>query len=624
MSRPLHLFISLGTSPAIVPEAFLLPGAEFAAVHVLTTERPDVSLVRTFFQQHAPAVELTITRVADFVDFTSEEDHFRFEEVMYRWFLDSRTKPDQRFVCVSGGFKTMSAAMQRAAAVLGATEVFHVLADDCYSGADGRPRQPATIEEILQAKSDGHLHWIRLGPESGWPQLHSADATQYPLRITRQEGCVRWATAPDQRFREHLREIVQRSQRIAGAWDRLPELPFAELATWSERELSWLHEPLDPDANQDQRWVAALPKVELHCHLGGFATHGDLLRQVRAAAEHPGKLPPLNEPPLPEDWPLPARPVALSDYMKLGDATGSALLKDPGCLKKQCELLYRHFLEQNVLYAEVRCSPANYATAERSPWHVLSDIRRAFQHCMDESRPAPDQPPRCHVNLILIATRRQHGDYRAAISRHLALAVTAAEHWTDADECRVVGVDLAGYEDVHTRAHYFREEFTAVHRCGLAVTVHAGENDDAEGIWRAVFDLNARRLGHALSLAESRELLRSVADRGIGLELCPYANYQIKGFPLEPGDLSDPSNPSDHYPLLDYLRAGARVTVNTDNIGISAASLTDNLLLAARLCPGLTRLDILQLQRNAIESAFLSATDRLRLAGRCAGLLQPL
>ena len=31
-------------------------------------------------------------------------------------------------------------------------------------------------------------------------------------------------------------------------------------------------------------WVARLPKVELHSHLGGFATSGESLEQVRAAA----------------------------------------------------------------------------------------------------------------------------------------------------------------------------------------------------------------------------------------------------------------------------------------------------------------------------------------------------
>ena len=185
--------------------------------------------------------------------------------------------------------------------------------------------------------------------------------------------------------------------------------------------------------------------------------------------------------------------------------------------------------------------------------------------------------------------------------------------------CRVVGVDLAGYEDISTRAHYFREEFTGVHRCGLALTVHAGENDVAEGIWRAVFDLNARRLGHALHLIDSPELMRSVADRGIGVEMCPYANYQIKGFHPMPPSTGGSSRPD--YPLKRYLEAGIRATVSTDNIGISGASLTDNLLLAAELCPGLTRLDVLRLQRNAIETAFLSPASRTEVLKRAESRL---
>jgi adenosine deaminase len=196
-------------------------------------------------------------------------------------------------------------------------------------------------------------------------------------------------------------------------------------------------------------------------------------------------------------------------------------------------------------------------------------------------------------------------------------------------------VDLAGFEDISTRAHYFREDFLAVHRCGLALTVHAGENDDAEGIWSAVFDLNARRLGHALSLRESPDLLRSVADRRIGIEMCPYANFQIKGFAMDESFVTQASGthattvpssqrldattvPSSQrldatYPLLAYLRAGVSVTVNTDNIGISAASLTENFLLLPRLCPGIRRLDVLQLLRNAIDQSFLDTAAKNHL-----------
>jgi adenosine deaminase len=155
-----------------------------------------------------------------------------------------------------------------------------------------------------------------------------------------------------------------------------------------------------------------------------------------------------------------------------------------------------------------------------------------------------------------------------------------------------------------------------VHRCGLALTVHSGENDDAEGIWRAVFDLNTRRIGHALHLIDSPELMRSVADRGIGVEMCPYANFQIKGFAPMAGKAE--------YPLKRYLEEGIRATVNTDNIGISGASLTDNLLLAARMNPGLTRLDLVRLGANAIDVAFISPSARAALrAGYEAALAVP-
>lgn len=585
------LFVSLGTSPAIVLEAFLLPGASFDAVHVLTTENTDVTLVEFFFASHERDVQLVISRVDGFADLYSEQDHFHFEEVLYRWILDSGVPPEQRYICLSGGFKTMSAAMQKAAAVLGAAEVFHVL-------AEGKPEK---VEYIIQAKQRGLLRWIRLGPEDGWPQFRQANREEFPLEVTRQEGRIRWVRAPNNQFRQRLREIVQRSHNIAGAWNRLADLPFPVLATWPQRALDWLDHPTDSRTDRD--WVAALPKIELHCHLGGFATHGPLLETVRAAAQHPEKLPPLKSCHPPTGWPTPDQPISLTDYMRLGDNGGSAILTDPGCLQRQCELLYQHLQQQNVIYAEIRCSPANYASPHRSPWQVLSEIRAAFQQQMDRARQTGQSL--CHVNLILIATRRSSGDYRANIARHLSLAVAAAEHWTADDQCRVVGVDLAGFEDPSTRAHYFREEFTAVHRCGLAVTVHAGENDDAEGIWRAVFDLNARRLGHALHLANSPELLRSVAQRGIAVEMCPYANHQIRGYRL---DVIASDRPV--YPLLDYLRQGIRVTVNTDNIGISAASLTENLLFSVRLCPALTRLDLLRLQRNALDAAFLSPTQR--------------
>ncbi len=610
------LLISLGTSQAIVPEAFLLPDTAFVEVHVLTTAGTHVSLIREWFRTR-PEVQLTITRVEGFDRLETQEDHNRFEEALFRWY-QTRSAGRHPHVCLSGGYKSMSAAMQKAAALFGAVEVFHVLLNaPVHEINQPGPKDLAVFsDEIERARREAKIHWVRLGGESGWPQFRKDAHGPFPLELTPIGENEFSAAEHPHDFRNRVASVVRQSQHIADAWDQLASLPFPHLATWAPQDLAWLQQPVDPVA--DRGWVAQLPKIELHCHLGGFATAGNSLMAVRAAHATPRG--PFNEAPSPAPgWPLPASPIPLDAYCHLGDANGTSLLKDPGCLKKQCELLYEHLIDQRVVYAEIRCSPANYITSDRSPWRVLSDIQGHFDRCMTEARRSDEMA--CHVNLIIIGTRKESGDYRVGIARHLALAISSAEDHTLAGSCRVVGVDLAGYEDKQTRAHYFREEFTGIHRCGLALTVHAGENDDAEGIWRAVFELNARRLGYALSLKEAPDLMRSVADRGVGVEMCPYANCQIRGF--RPPDAWNENAPPSTYPLKTYLEEGIRVSVNTDNIGISAASLTDNLLLAARLCPTLTRLDLLRLQANAIQSAFIRASEQRALSERLANRIPP-
>jgi len=171
-------------------------------------------------------------------------------------------------------------------------------------------------------------------------------------------------------------------------------------------------------------------------------------------------------------------------------------------------------------------------------------------------------------------------------------------------------VDLAGFEIPETRPTYFKTDYHPIHRCGLNITIHAGENDNVESVWQAIYELKADRLGHGLALAGNDELQRVVARKGIGIELCPFANVQIAGFAPLTGDRP--------YPLREFLRSGIRVSVNTDNPGISAATLSENLLLAARLCPAdepLKRSEILLLQRNALETAFVDPDMRRWIAG---------
>jgi len=130
LPRPI-LLCSLGRSWPVVPEAFRLldPGPDgYGAVHVITRsdEVIDSGLreMLAYFHDRFPEVTVTCTCVEDFRELRHERERAAFEEVLYRWMLDVAPNPAQRHVCLAGGYKTMSAAMQQAAYMLGSVELF--------------------------------------------------------------------------------------------------------------------------------------------------------------------------------------------------------------------------------------------------------------------------------------------------------------------------------------------------------------------------------------------------------------------------------------------------------------------------------------------------------------------
>lgn len=500
----------------------------------------------------------------------SESDYFTIENTIFQWYLDQKEKDYDTYVFVGGGHTFFALALQKAAFLFGAKDVFHML----YNG--NRGTEPTSIKEVDAAILKKRILYVSMGSERGWPALQN-------LKLS----------GDNIRQRIHAISTAIQSRAI----DTINEYPFECINLLPQKAIDWLLSPLE---DNDEEWIMSLPKVELHCHLGGFATHGDYLEQVREAANKP--ILSKKEIPYPDKWPKPVTTVNLLKYMQLGDNNGSYLLRDKGCLSKQIELLYKHLLSQNIRYAEIRCSPFNYEGVQMSGPEVLKEIQTKFDSLMQDAKKSKKRW--CHVNLIIIATRKPNED-KTSILKHIAMATKSAEESVVKGQCKVVGVDLAGFEDKTTRAAYFEQDFEPIHRAGIALTVHAGENDDSEGIWQAVFKLNTRRIGHGLNLIQSKELMRSVANRKIGVEMCPYANYQIAGFA--------PMHNKKGYPLMKYLDKGIQVSINTDNIGISNASLSDNFIFLSTLCPGITRMQALRLIRNGLEQAFIDNDLRMNL-----------
>ena len=172
------------------------------------------------------------------------------------------------------------------------------------------------------------------------------------------------------------------------------------------------------------------------------------------------------------------------------------------------------------------------------------------------------------------------------------------------------GFDLAGDEKAGSPADMRQAFMPMMEKC-MHFTIHAGEDDKVESIWEAVYHLSAERVGHGLTLSDDPRLMARFRDRKIAVEMCPSSNFQIVGFR---DNYLPETKGLKTYPLKKYLDEGLRVTVNTDNPGISRTDFTRELHRAARMTPGgLSLWEILLLIRNSFRAAFVGTDMRNEL-----------
>ena len=249
-------------------------------------------------------------------------------------------------------------------------------------------------------------------------------------------------------------------------------------------------------------------------------------------------------------------------YERTGNA-GSSLLQTREAITVATECLAQKMIADNVRYLEVRCSPCNYTRGGLSALDVVKTIHAALEKHKDK----------LSFGLIIIGSRHRK---MSDIYQHIELVEEINQSGCDYN---IVGFDLAGAENKRSAAE-LQVPFLSLMRICQRITVHAGETDDAESIWQAVHYLNAERIGHGLTLAEKPELLQRIVDRRIALEMCPSSNVQIVGY--RDWQIPQTSNLPE-YPIKQYLDKGVRVTVNTDNPGLSRCMPSDELYRAGCL-----------------------------------------
>jgi len=321
--------------------------------------------------------------------------------------------------------------------------------------------------------------------------------------------------------------------------------------------------------------------IDLHLHLDGSLSPEDI-RHIAL----------LTDTTLPTDDPdalrallcAPADCPDLADYLRRFELPLS-VLQTAKAIEEAVVRLMNHLSAEGLCYAEIRFAPQLHTRRGLTQQQVVEAALAGLAHGHATGSTT--------ARLILCCMRGE--DNHAANMETATLAAEYLDHG-------VCAVDLAGNEAAYPTAS-FAELFTHAGNSGVPIILHAGEAAGAESV-QAALDSGARRIGHGIRSIDDPALVQTLADKGIPLELCYSSNLQTKAV----------RNPED-YPLAQFLEAGVRVTLNTDNTAVSDTTLLrEYRLVQAQF--GLSDAEMQAIAHNAADAAFLTPAERARMHRR--------
>ena len=304
--------------------------------------------------------------------------------------------------------------------------------------------------------------------------------------------------------------------------------------------------------------VRLMPKIDLHCHLDGSLT----LERVR-------KITGRNV--APEELQADDRCRDLAEYLKKFDIP-IACLKTAEALRIAARDFLLDAAKENICYIETRFAPLHSAGEGLNSRQAVESVLEGLA----------EAEKICHVRYGVIVCAMRH--HRQEDS--LAMFRTCREYLGEG----VCAADLAGDEASWPMENY-RALFQEVKKLDFPFTIHAGECGNAENIREAV-ECGAARIGHGIAMSGRADIQKLCAERGVGIEMCPISNLQTRA-----------AKSPDHYPLREFLDAGLKVTLNTDNRTVSRTSITREMEFARKYC-GVTDEELLRLEQNAADLAF--------------------
>lgn len=334
-------------------------------------------------------------------------------------------------------------------------------------------------------------------------------------------------------------------------------------------------DPIDEPSSPSSSWFAALPKVELHCHIEGTMRPSTVAQLSSTHGLH-----------------LPA--ASLEELFTYDDLTGfltvfwfvQSVLRTPEDWER---LAYESIVDgaaHGLRYREAFFTPARHLQDGQR----FADIVVA----LDRGLEAAERETGARCRLIFDIDRAFGPDLAV---EHVGQLVDLRRSGAPGAE-RVIGLGMDS-----TERGIDPESFLPAYRLapagGLRRTAHQGENSPAGAIATAVDVLGCERIDHGISIFGDPELVRRSADRRLPFTVCPNANVRIN--PDVVTDLAD-----HVYPAM--REAGLLATLNTDDPALVGLDLTQEYELTAAAF-GYDADDMVEISLDGIAGSWLDDTD---------------
>ncbi|GBL01536.1 adenosine deaminase [Vibrio harveyi] len=328
-------------------------------------------------------------------------------------------------------------------------------------------------------------------------------------------------------------------------------------------------------------FIQGLPKVELHLHIEG-SLEPELLFELAQR----------NNIDIPYESPQALRKAYefedLQSFLDIYYQGANALRTEQDFYDLTWAYLERCKAD-NVIHTEIFFDPQTHTDRGIEFETVINGIHRAMQ----------DGNEQLGITSQIIACFLRHLSEESAIETLQSII----KH-----QDKIIGVGLDSSELGHP-PEKFKRAFQQAKAAGLLTVAHAGEEGPAQNIIDSVEMLSVSRVDHGVRCVEDASLVDALIESKMPLTVCPLSNIKLCVF-----------DQMEQHNIVDLLRKGVAVTINSDDPAYFGGYMTDN-FKAVSDAHSMTKSELAQFTVNAINASFIDETLKAKYRTQVANYL---